>query len=110
MMPLVARAPTSARARDPHLCRGLVAVYADACGFTVGASTTADELHDAWLYQCHWDVCEHAATERDRWTRQRASVDADASELDGPALAAHHRYAAWRNEQAASLGAHPHDQ
>ena len=95
---IVARPVTTAaffRPQEPH---GLVAVFADRTGFTVSRFTPVDEVEGAFLYACHWDVCEQAARLRDRLHRERygSRVDDDVV-AEGEAIS---RYEQWRRERA----------
>lgn len=86
---------TSAALYEPTRHAGLVAVFTDRTGFTVSRFTTREEVDGAFLYECHWDICEHARQERDRISAQRRHPARDA-EQDFEALDAVDRYAAWR--------------
>lgn len=93
---LVARPLVTATALyDASRHAGLVAVFTDRTGFTVSRFTTRDELDGAFLYECHWDVCEHARSERDRISarRRRPSRDPEGGFAE---LEAVDRYASWR--------------
>lgn len=85
---------TSSALYDPALHAGLVAVFTDRTGFTVSRFTTRDELDGAFLYECHWDVCEHARRERDRISAERRRPLRD-PEQGWDELEALDRYAAW---------------
>ncbi|MCW2924249.1 MAG: hypothetical protein JWM98_1653 [Thermoleophilia bacterium] len=96
---VVARPVTTAAFFDPVAHAGLVAVFRDGTGFTVGRFTTRDDVEDAFLYRCHWDVCDHAASVRDRLHRERygsAGADAQPGTTHGDAL---HRYTQWRRDR-----------
>lgn len=96
-MQVVARPVTTAAFFDAAAHHGLVAVYTDRTGFTVSRFTTIDEVEGAFLYQCHWDVCEEARRVRDRKHRERYGAF-DEDELE-PAPEVVRRYAQWRREQ-----------
>jgi hypothetical protein len=99
---VVARPVATAAFFDPFLHAGLVAVWPDRTGFTVGRATEASEVDGAFLYRCHWDTCDHARALRDRMSRERTRSNAAAAavavddEVD-PELV--RRYAAWRDAQ-----------
>lgn len=109
-MQIVARPVTTAAWFDPDAHAGLVAVFVDRTGFTVSRATDPDEIDTAFLYQCHWDVCEQSRLERDRIssTRRRTALrqpDAANDEDDGGGrLDALLRYAAWRESRAGAAG------
>lgn len=89
---------TSAVLYEPDRHAGLVAVFPDRTGFTVSRFTAREDLDGAFLYECHWDVCEHARQERDRISARRRRAACDA-EQDFEALEAVDRYAAWRRHR-----------
>jgi len=95
---VIARPLTTAAFFDPNVHHGLVAVFTDRTGFTIGRFTTADDVGDALLYRCHWDVCDRAALMRDRLHRERygawGPIEQPSTTLD-----ALNRYARWRNER-----------
>ena len=94
---IVARPVTTAAFFDPGEHHGLVAVFADRTGFTVSRFTPVDEIEGAFLYRCHWDVCEDARRLRDRLHRQRyGSRDDEAADADPDILL---RYEQWRRER-----------
>ncbi|MCW2928710.1 MAG: hypothetical protein JWM86_2678 [Thermoleophilia bacterium] len=99
---IVARPHSTAARLDPAEHLGKVAVFTDRTGFTIGRDVTADELEDAFVYDCHWDVCDHARTVRDRMHRERTGRDqpepVSATDPD-PDLV--RRYEAWRSEREA---------
>lgn len=93
-MQIVARPVTTSMFFDPTTHHGLVAVFTDRTGFTVSRFTTVDEVEGAFLYQCHWDVCEDAARVRDRLHRDRYgtySMDDDLASAPDSV----HRYEQW---------------
>lgn len=96
---IVARPVVTAAFYDPTEHAGLVAVFTDRTGFTVSRFTPADEVEDAFLYPCHWDVCDHARSERDRISRERRAANFSSRETrDTDAeIDAVLRYRAWRD-------------
>ncbi len=94
---IVARPVATAAFYDPATHAGLVAVFTDRTGFTVSRFTPADEVEGAFLYPCHWDVCEHARTERDRISRERRAAAAPVVDALDPDPRVVLRYAAWRD-------------
>lgn len=98
---IVARPVATSVGYDAEEHRGLVAVFTDRTGFTVSRSTDPSELEGAFLYRCHWDVCEPARQLRDRLHRERHGSSARAAIDDmGDAV---HRYAQWRRLRGARL-------
>lgn len=100
---IVARPVTTSAFYDPEVHAGLVAVFTDRTGFTVSRFTPADEVESAFLYPCHWDVCEHARRERDRISRERRAAFAPIEDDLTPDVDAVLRYARWlaaRSDQA----------
>ena len=99
-MQIVARPVATSAFYDPGAHAGLVAVFTDRTGFTVSRFTPADEVEGAFLYPCHWDVCEFASRERERIGRERRSRGAHHA-VDGaaPDPDAVRRYEAWRGER-----------
>lgn len=92
---IVARPVTTAPFYDAETHQGLVAVFTDRTGFTVSRFTPADEVEGAFLYPCHWDVCEEARRFRDRLHRARYGTRRD-DDLH-PAGEALLRYEQWRH-------------
>lgn len=95
---IVARPVTTSAFFDASEHHGLVAVYADRTGFTVSRHTPADEVEGAFLYRCHWDVCEDARLLRDRLHRERYGSHRDDEGLD-PAADLLLRYRFWREQR-----------
>ncbi|MCB0878075.1 MAG: hypothetical protein KDC46_03745 [Thermoleophilia bacterium] len=98
-LPIVARPVATAATFDTVAHAGFVAVYVDRTGFTIPRGTSRDELDDAFVYRCHWDVCEHARRTRDRLSSARdrafeASPDPESADPD-----AVRRYIAWRESR-----------
>lgn len=91
---VVARPVTTSTWFEPGEHHGLVAVFADRTGFTVSRSTTADEVDGAFLYPCHWDVCEDARRIRDRIHRDRYGTSQEHS--PAPERDVVLRYHQWR--------------
>jgi hypothetical protein len=92
---VVARPVTTAAFFDPAAHHGLVAVFTDRTGFTLSRFTERDDVEDAFLYACHWDVCDDARRVRDRMHRERYGSRDDSDELaatDDAVL----RYREWR--------------
>ena len=100
-MQIVARPITTSAFYDPAAHAGLVAVFTDRTGFTVSRFTPADEVEGAFLYPCHWDVCEFAARERERIGRERRASQAAQRAVDGqaPDPDVIRRYQAWRGDR-----------
>lgn len=95
---VVARPVTTAAHLDLAQHAGLVAVWPDRTGFTLSTHTDPAEVDGAFLYECHWDVCEHARAVRDRMSRARSRPRLDVDpELD-PELV--RRYVAWRDDRS----------
>lgn len=92
---IVARPVATAALYDPERHAGLVAVYTDRTGFTVSRFTPRDEVEGAFLYPCHWDVCDHARRERDRISSERAKVSHPELDELAPDPDVVRRYAAW---------------
>ena len=99
---IVARPVATAALYEPERHAGLVAVFTDRTGFTVSRFTPADEVEGAFLYPCHWDVCEHARRERDRISSERAKVSHPELDPLAPDPDVVRRYAAWRESQRGS--------
>lgn len=95
---IVARPVTTAAFFDAVVHRGLVAVFRDRTGFSVSRFTTSDDVGDAFLYRCHWDVCADAARLRDRLHRDRYGLESGDEGL-APAPDAVRRYQQWLNDQ-----------
>jgi hypothetical protein len=99
-MQVVARPVTTAALFDPAAHAGLVAVFTDRTGFTVGAGTSPHDIEDAFLYQCHWDVCDDARRTRDRIAGdRRRALDADIHAQSDADQDVVRRYALWRGER-----------
>lgn len=97
---VVARPVASAAFFDADAHAGLVAVWPDRAGFTVGRATEPEEVDGSFLYRCHWDTCDAARRTRDRISRERAARRPFAADHDpeqDPELL--RRYAAWRDTQ-----------
>lgn len=79
--------------------RGMVAVFRDGSGFTVSRFTPASAVEGAWLYRCHWDVCDAAASERDALSRvySKRRARAERHEAEVRFHEAVDRYAHWRH-------------
>ena len=99
---IVARPVTTAAFYDPEQHAGLVAVFTDRTGFTVSRFTPADEVEAAFLYPCHWDVCDHARRERDRISQERRAAAAPVDGDLAPDVDAVLRYARWRESRTVS--------
>ena len=94
---IVARPVTTAACFDPEEHHGLVAVFTDRTGFSVSRFTSRDELEGAFLYACHWDVCDDARAVRDRLHRERwGSRRDDELVADSDVLL---RYEQWRRSR-----------
>ena len=72
--------------------RGMVAVFTDGTGFTVSRFTTGSAVEGAWLYRCHWDVCDAKSR---AYTRRRAR--AERREAEVKFHEAVDRYTQWRS-------------
>ena len=92
---IVAKPVTTAAFYDPEAHAGLVAVFTDRTGFTVSRFTPTDEVETAFLYPCHWDVCDHARSERDRISAERRAAFAPLEDDLAPDVDAVLRYARW---------------
>lgn len=92
-LPIIARPVSTAACFDAGEHVGLVAVFTDRTGFTVPRSTTPDDIEGAFLYRCHWDVCDDARRLRDRLHRERGG--GAGGDLDGDCELVR-RYGAWR--------------
>jgi hypothetical protein len=97
---IVAKPVTTAAFYDPEQHAGLVAVFTDRTGFTVSRFTPSDEVEAAFLYPCHWDVCDHARSERDRISRERRAAAAPIDDDLTPDVDAVLRYARWLSSGA----------
>ena len=96
---IVAHPITTGRWFEPEQHAGLVAVFVDRTGFTIGRSIERDEIEDAFLYPCHWDVCTDARRIRDRLHRERvagASLRGEEDLVPDPEVM--RRYVQWRRE------------
>jgi hypothetical protein len=92
---IVARPVTTSMFYEPAEHHGLVAVFTDRTGFTVSRFTEHDEVDGAFLYPCHWDVCEDAKRTRNRLHRERYGPrPGDEDELE-PTSDAVLRYEQW---------------
>lgn len=97
---IVARPVTTAARIDPAQHRGMVAVFDDRTGFTIGRDVTVDELDDAFVYRCHWDECEHARRVRDRMHRERnGDLPRELDDDLEPDPDVVRRYDAWRRSR-----------
>jgi hypothetical protein len=96
---IVARPVATAAFYEPERHAGLVAVFTDRTGFTVSRFTPADEVDDAFLYPCHWDVCDHARRERDRISAERRARTAASADPLEPHWDVMRRYAEWRESR-----------
>jgi hypothetical protein len=92
---IVCRPVTTAAFYDPAVHHGLVAVFTDRTGFSVSRFTSADEVEGAFLYPCHWDVCDDARRVRDRMHRARWGSRAGDDDL-APDPEVVSRYELWR--------------
>jgi hypothetical protein len=97
---VVARPVTTAAFFDPAAHAGLIAVFTDRTGFTVSRATERAEVDQAFLYQCHWDVCEQSRMMRDRISRERRGIRSETDPDADGRLDAMHRYTAWRRSRA----------
>lgn len=91
---IVARPVTTSAFFDAEHHAGLVAVFTDRTGFTVSRFTPRDEVEGAFLYPCHWDVCEDARRVRDRLHRARWGSRGDDDPSFGSDVLL--RYEEWR--------------
>lgn len=96
---IVARPVTTGACFDAASHHGLVAVFTDRTGFTVSRFTARDEVEGAFLYACHWDVCEDARRVRDRLHRERYGSRRDDDDLvaESDVLL---RYEQWRRQRS----------
>ena len=88
MLAIVARVVLSGVHLDLDRHAGMVAVFPDRSGFTIGRLTRAVQVEGAWLYRCHWDVCDLARARRDRCARPPIRYP-------GPSVELVHLYDAW---------------
>lgn len=95
---IVARPITTAAFFDAAEHHGLVAVFTDRTGFTTSRFTSRDDVEGAFLYPCHWDVCEDARRVRDRLHRERwGSSSSDDALVPDPDVIT--RYERWRRSR-----------